>query len=658
MSEKTNIKNLVAISVFLLVMGSNATARRTIHVPAQFTNIQAAINDANDGDMILVSNGTYRGDGNRDIDFLGKAIIVRSEHGPANCIIDCQGSPTDQHQAFYFHNDENADSILDGFTITNAYHDYGAIFCDSWDGSNPTITNCIISNNHGSYAGAIKTHWYSTPTISNCIISGNSSDHEGAGLNCSGAIVSNCLIFDNRAGEGGGAGIMNHSHYGTMTITNCTIAGNEADSGTAGIWIHNRISPATITNCIVWGNRSNWPSAPQIQVSTSPAPFITYCDVQDGWPGEGNIDADPLFVDADGPDNVFGTDDDNFRLLGGSPCLDIGNNSAVPPSIITDLDGNPRIINSTVDMGAYEGPHQGFLLSARSLVVPEGQTAAFMVALAMDPQGIVEVTVAVESGDPDITIQSGAILTFDSSNYSETQPVTLAAAEDDDYIEGTAVVSVNAAGFSTLGVGVTEDENDNILYVDDDAHGGGTGFNWADAFTTLQEALAAARTNPPITEIRVAQGVYKPDEGAEQTPGDREASFELVNGVDLKGGYAGCGRPNPDKHDIAKYETILSGDLNGDDAEVPDACDLLPEPTRSENSYHVVKGFDFPDCHHEITMVLDGFTITGGNADSNSYWPEDWAYGGGICNRYLRGPAITNCTFTANTAGLGGAICG
>ena len=79
---------------------------------------------------------------------------------------------------------------------------------------------------------------------------------------------------------------------------------------------------------------------------------ITYSNIEGGWPGVGNIDANPLFVDPDGDDDLPGTEDDNLRLLNRSPCVNVGDNGAVVG--MTDADGLPRIMFGGVDMGAYE----------------------------------------------------------------------------------------------------------------------------------------------------------------------------------------------------------------------------------------------------------------------------------------------------------------
>ena len=185
------------------------------------------------------------------------------------------------------------------------------------------------------------------------------------------------------------------------------------------------------------------------------------------------------------------------------------------------------------------------------------------------------------------------------------------------------------------------------IYVDDDTAGTNDGSSWEDAYVYLQDALADANNAEKPVEIRVAQGIYKPDQGANQTSGDREATFQLINGVTLKGGYAGSGETDPNERDITLYETILSGDLAGDDLKVTDPRDLLNEPTRSENSYHIVTG-----SGTDSTAFLDGFTITGGNADSPI---DSHGTGGGIRNQ-AGDSTIINCTFLGNSGTYAGGM--
>ena len=146
-----------------------------------------------------------------------------------------------------------------------------------------------------------------------------------------------------------------------------------------------------------------------------------------------------------------------------------------------------------------------------------------------------------------------------------------------------------------------------VIYVDDGASGAGDGSSWEDAFTDLQEALAAAENGD---EIRVGRGVYRPAPAG----GSRDSSFVIDKAIDIHGGFAGVGAEDPDEQDPAEYKTILSGDLNGNDAVVGYAGLLLDEPTRQENSYNVVRcEWPGPIYHH---AVLEGFVITGGNANS------------------------------------------
>ncbi len=176
-----------------------------------------------------------------------------------------------------------------------------------------------------------------------------------------------------------------------------------------------------------------------------------------------------------------------------------------------------------------------------------------------------------------------------------------------------------------------------IHYVDQDAPGpfhNGTSWKWA--FTNIQDALDTATT---ADIIFVAEGTYKPDQGDSVTPGDRTASFELKNDISLIGSYAGYWNVNPNARDIDAYTTTLSGDLNNDD--------LLGISYRDDNSYNIVSVTDCPSC----SAVLDGFVITGGQADG----PSPYNAGGGV---YIDGtnPTLINCTLSDNNAAFGGGI--
>jgi hypothetical protein len=213
----------------------------------------------------------------------------------------------------------------------------------------------------------------------------------------------------------------------------------------------------------------------------------------------------------------------------------------------------------------------------------------------------------------------------------------LAAGPGEPYVDGVYITGSGTAGDHAYACWFDTDGGYGVIgtvtlvslrYVDADATlGANNGMSWADAFIHLQDALDAARSTPSIAGIYVAQGTYRPDQGAGVTSGDRTATFDLINGVTITGGYAGYGEPDPNARDIDAYQTILSGDLSGDDQ--PDFVN------NGENSYHVVTG-----SGTEPNAILDGFTITGGNADIS---------GGGMYNSY-GSPTVTNCTFIANSA--------
>jgi hypothetical protein len=176
-----------------------------------------------------------------------------------------------------------------------------------------------------------------------------------------------------------------------------------------------------------------------------------------------------------------------------------------------------------------------------------------------------------------------------------------------------------------------------IFYVDDDAPLGGDGMSWDTAFKYVQDALAVVGVG---NEIHIAGGAYRPDqsETGVVTPGDRHASFHLVSGLAIYGGYAGLANPtDPDARDIALYDTILNGDLAGND----DPNDVFLN--RTDNSYHVVIA-----SNTDASARLDGVTIQGGFAVTNDGEPN----GGGIY--MLDGSAtVADCTIRRNATHLG-----
>ncbi len=190
-----------------------------------------------------------------------------------------------------------------------------------------------------------------------------------------------------------------------------------------------------------------------------------------------------------------------------------------------------------------------------------------------------------------------------------------------------------------------------IIYVDDDAPAPGDGTAWTTAYRYLQDALADANDSDDPVEIRVAQGIYKPDQGASVAPGDRKATFRLVGGVILKGGYHAGSEGSGNARDIRLWESVLSGDLMGNDGQVDDLNAMLNDPRRTDNSYHVVAT---PET--DTAVVIDGFTIADGHADPFMAMERGGPapFGGAVSNGGY--PTLSNCTFTRNLASDGGAV--
>ena len=380
-----------------------------LNVPSvQYPTIQSGVDAAHDGDTVLVADGTYTGDGNRDIDFHGKSLTVTSQNGPVKTIIDCGGYKTTDgsgnHRGFYIHSGELS-ATISGFTIENGYEDGGGgIFIGSYGTNTTTIDNCHITKNNSQQdgGGIYCISNYDTPRINltNCTITGNSAQNgQGGGiiilyfdggtgttvltgctitgntaLDGGGVIVSagysgkgttvlsDCIIAGNNAQNGSGGGIY-YEDIGTNIVLNSTIAANTASNG-GGIYNATEESRASFSNVIIYGNTGG-SIVDATYVLTVPA--ASFSDIQGGYPGTGNIDKDPLFVNAATGD---------LHLKPGSPCLGAGTPDGAPP---TDLDGTPR--PNPPSMGAYELGAQpatitGFTLTPNQINAPGPKVTA------------------------------------------------------------------------------------------------------------------------------------------------------------------------------------------------------------------------------------------------------------------------------------------
>ncbi len=297
----------ISLTLMATLTAAVASPATTIHVPGDYETIQAGIDVSVDGDTVLVAAGTYTGDGNRDIDFTGKAIVVMSENGPEVTIIDCEGSLSEYHRGFNFHSGEDSASVLHGFTITHGWTlDGGGICCSSssptiinnimtrnyawvpppyWQGigggmsiydSSPTVSNCTFNGNSAMRGGGISNH-ESSPRVTNCMFSGNSAE-EGGGMSneYSSPMITHCTFTENSSG-----GMLNA--YSSPMITHCTFSRN---SGSYGGGMSNYESSPRIVNCTFNGNSAEW-SGGGMRNSDFSGPTVTHCTFSGNTASEG-----------------------------------------------------------------------------------------------------------------------------------------------------------------------------------------------------------------------------------------------------------------------------------------------------------------------------------------------------------------------------------
>jgi predicted outer membrane repeat protein len=401
-------------------------------------------------------------------------------------------------------------------------------------GSDPALANVsFVGNQAGdgiSGSGGGLWHHEGSPTLTNVLFSANTATLSGGGMGSSG-------------GDGS-----------SVVLTNLTFSGKSA--GGSGGALYTTSPDLSIHNTIIWNNRdASGAGTAGASIWDDPDAVIDHSLIQGQTPaGVGNLDGtdpgnDPLFlvpVDPGSAPSMSGL----LTVKVGSPIIDAGDNTAVPAGVTLDLAGNPRIYNSTVDMGAYEFP----------LACPPPETTR--------------------------------------------------------------------------------------LYVDHTANGSNTGTNWPDAFEALRDAFTLADNCAGIVEIWVAEGVYRADEGVGIVPDSRTETYQLIDGVAVFGGFEGTETLLEDRDWVGNV-TILSGDIDGNDV-ASGGVVHVPGDIRGANSYHVVVASGVGN-----TSILDGFTITAGQADGSAVDPE--GRGAGIYND-AGSPTLANLSLTGNSAGNGGGL--
>lgn len=477
---------------------------------------------------------------------------------PAQYVTILDGQEADEGPGHVYHVVTGAsEARLDGFTVTGgrARADANPFNPDNYGGgmfnlgTAPIVANCTFQSNQAVYGGGVYNS-NSFAELLQCRFEGNLADQSGGGVHILGGNVTlrRCTFRANHASEGGGLHLgpgsnaqVSNTTFSANTaagsggavlcdlasplLTNTSFSRNSAASGGA---IHSRNGAhPVVTNSVLWDDTPD-----EITHDGSSIADATYCDVMGGCTvaggcttdATGNLDVDPLFVDAEGGD---------LRLWVVSPVVDQGNNAAAN-ALPTDQEGDTRILD----------------------------------------------------GDND----SQAVVDLGADEVSVALPLP-------------------------------------TTYVDHAATGANDGTSWLNAYVDLQSALTAT---PPYHQIWVATGTYVPS-----SLGDRTVSFVLPPAVEVFGGFDPAqGIATMGQRDPIAYETILSGDLMGDDG----------LGVTTNNSFNVVKSGS--------TSFLDGFTVTAG-------W-TDFMYAGpsGAC-LYIQEDhqiSVRNCHFTGCRANTGAAI--
>ena len=323
-----------ACGLFAMLTVSGGMHAAELHVPGDYPTLQAALAAAADGTTIQVAAGVYA----EPLVVQGKHVVIQ---GAGADLTFLDGSGLGQRVLEVA---ADASVTLAGLTLQNSASDDdgGAVQC----AGGLTAVACHFSGNQGLRGGAIASI-AGELILANCTFSGNWASSGGAVFSTGEVTLINSVFWGNgAAGLGGGVAAFSGS------VTGCTLVDNTAGAG-GGLAVGFG-GAVPVANSILWGNTASFAAFAQLY-SGGP---VTACNVEGGWEGEGNLDADPRFVDLAGGD---------FRLAEDSPCRNAGNNAWLPADLVDldadsdsaeplpwDVEGLDRVAEEVVDMGAYE----------------------------------------------------------------------------------------------------------------------------------------------------------------------------------------------------------------------------------------------------------------------------------------------------------------
>ncbi|HEX2971648.1 MAG TPA: right-handed parallel beta-helix repeat-containing protein, partial [Tepidisphaeraceae bacterium] len=535
-----------------------------------YADLQLALTTAQSGDQIRIAAGTYKptADADRTKSFqLKTGVALYGGYGGHYA-----GDP-DLRDIQRFPTILSGDIGTPGLNTDNSYH----VVVGSGTGDTAVLDGFVITaGNANGYpspnnAGGGMYNASGSPTIRNCIFRGNSSSWYGGGManDASSPRTTNCVFSNNNASTSGG-GVYNVASSSPV-LDNCTFSGNSANSGSA---ISYSSSSPTITNCIIWGNTSG-----SYQLSGTGTPTIAYCDIQGRVTGTGSIDADPQFLrnPSAGRDGKWATADDDYgdlRLRSASPAINVGNDAAVPSGIATDLAGNPRIAGSKVDLGAYEVPDLPTVSFTTSVQQESEDVGTATVTLNLSRSYPMPVTIPLlltgtATLDSDYRLLSPNPIVFEPGSTSASIRIEIV---NDTRYEPSETLTLQVGdptnawygAITTHTITLVDDNHEPPIqvYVDGTARGANDGTSWADAYTSLQEAMQTAELEAVIW---VAEGTY--------TPGTlRTDAFQLRSRVAIYGGFPDGGGTWQQRNPAAN-PTILSGEIGN-------------PATNLDNSYH------------------------------------------------------------------------